>query len=1552
MSIENKVYHYSDIRHLPNRNDFIINRDKPLNDRINRQIKNKEKLLFLPTYLVETHFQDYKYSSTKYKIILIGILEDGRKVNVMLDNIYPYFEIKLNKTETSEEYNDKVNKISEKMVECGAIDDVENIMKIPKPFEEESNYNKFPSTIKAKSFKYFQEEKSNFYRYYFEKLNVKDKPNRRMAIKLAKELGLDTATDDMRDYYRVVCRDFQTTFSSWVSLENYYYVEPKKCEICYNKALKKYGAEVAERVPYANYGTSHSYQNFYREPNDINYNLKRCEAHAEEKDFCFRLKGETFILSVENYKPVIPIPKELLKDKTLSMTWDIETWSPDGSLPEPINPEHRIFSIGITFQFVNEDKPIAKYCLCDFPADALVKDSEFSYTTIVCENEKNMIESFAKIVNKMMPEFIFGFNDSSYDWNWLIERGRTYENILERLANNDVMIPFFEMDDENIYKKHFKTEKVKVEADNNVDGKMFCVNGIIPVDVRTVFRKLYPTAEQSNLKWFLEKNKLGGKEDMPYERLFKIYTRYNNLVKSLHTNSLQESLNINDSQESLTLNSLHANDSQESSQSNEISINNLSNILKYDLNNVPEEKQEEYLLLKKELAEINYYCLIDAFRCHELMKIRSVIMDHREVANTAYCSLYDAFYRANGMKVRNLTIAIGQRKPFYIRFTNISEKIEDEGKYPGAFVFPPKKGIQTSKLSLIELIEKAKKAKAEDIKYHDSFNYEWADTTEEKLQEYYNIIDEKGIQADIEHEDKKFVEFMKTPTGRPVTGLDFSSLYPSLIRCYNLSPEYCVLEPERAQLLQEKYKLVEVDFMYGGERKIGWFVWHNNKIKIDEEGFMFGVYPYILNDLFNRRALLKKEMKKYDHRKEEIEAMSDEEQKIYQNEYSDVLFNKNYLNSKQNALKVFMNTFYGEAGNKISPFFVLHVAGGITQYGKRNIQFAYQFVRNKQCNVYYGDTDSLYLSVPESTFTEIDKLYYTNRISKLEYWTQQVELTFKVINDIQNGVNKAFIEDNKTSFLSMAYEEVLFPVVFTAKKKYFGIAHENIANFKPKDLFIRGIEVKKRGVSELLKKIFTEIMWDCCNINNLFTIMELVIQKIHYIYSKTWDLKYFVQTGVYKPNKKNVKIQTLVERMKEKDIKIEPNERFNFVIVKKYPYKYDIRGRKEELSIGERIDLLDVAIKENLQVDLDFYMEGSINGQLARLITYHEMFEGEDDKTYKDAVKYISEYASQFYTQYNSYDKEHKKIYSKVSEKVKNESLLYDPFMTKLFSKEICKREKKSDIREDIELYRDELFVRIESQIDKDMPEIVNSYYEWRLKLIKEKLISKSDILKELNNKYAESDENIKKELHKKIKTHKLSIDKEAKDILLKELSHLYKENKPNTPKIYEKIKQEHELLYMSLKREKIEEFFKLHELYNSPIDNIVLNIKSLLNLKSYEKPVSELTEEDKKNIKEIIDKVTIDEGYKQDISLLYQKREILTKYANYYKKIHDEYYKYKKIEYIYDKIQVLTGGDSIQKPIDHGGRLQDDITAELGLKTEIGNTTKEDEYASLVDDE
>ena len=61
----------------------------------------------------------------------------------------------------------------------------------------------------------------------------------------------------------------------------------------------------------------------------------------------------------------------------------------------------------------------------------------------------------------------------------------------------------------------------------------------------------------------------------------------------------------------------------------------------------------------------------------------------------------------------------------------------------------------------------------------------------------------------------------------------------------------------------------------------------------------------------------------------------------------------------------------------------------------------------------------------------------------------------------------------------MVYEKVLFPVIFTGKKKYYGISHISKPNFNNK-LFIRRIEIVKREQSkhfcEIGKKIIEESM--------------------------------------------------------------------------------------------------------------------------------------------------------------------------------------------------------------------------------------------------------------------------------------------------------------------------------------------------------------------------------------------------------------------------------------------------------------------------------------------
>src|SRR5205823_2080378 len=102
-------------------------------------------------------------------------------------------------------------------------------------------------------------------------------------------------------------------------------------------------------------------------------------------------------------------------------------------------------------------------------------------------------------------------------------------------------------------------------------------------------------------------------------------------------------------------------------------------------------------------------------------------------------------------------------------------------------------------------------------------------------------------------------------------------------------------------------------------------------------------------------------------------------------EYLSVCFDYDYSDSKQRALKVYMNTFYGEAGNSKSPIFLRELAGGTTSAGKYNLNLVAEFVTKKGFGIKYGDTDSLYLTCPENYFGKCDETFSRKALSKEAY---------------------------------------------------------------------------------------------------------------------------------------------------------------------------------------------------------------------------------------------------------------------------------------------------------------------------------------------------------------------------------------------------------------------------------------------------------------------------------------------------------------------------------------------------------------------------------------
>lgn len=556
------------------------------------------------------------------------------------------------------------------------------------------------------------------------------------------------------------------------------------------------------------------------------------------------------------------------------------------------------------------------------------------------------------------------------------------------------------------------------------------------------------------------------------------------------------------------------------------------------------------------MHEVVNYCVIDALRCQELFVKRNVINDYREVSSIAYVSLSDSHYFAGGMKVCNLLGAEAWSRN--ILCSMISRENTETGKYPGAHVFTPIKGLENR---------------------------------------------------------------------RPVTGLDFASLYPSLIMTYNLSPDKITLSQESAIDIHRSGKRTHmIKFSFNGRTLEAWSVRHNN---IPEEK---GLYVSILEILSNKRSEMKKRLRELSKKKDELRDMGTSHDEA---EYSSVCFEYTCINSKQNALKIYMNTFYGELGNSVSPFFFLHLAGGVTSAGQRNIKFVAELVTNKGFGIKYGDTDSLYLTCPEEYFQKCDIAYNNETITKEEYWKEMVKISMKVMGQLRDEVNAELEKDNGTPYLKMAYEEVLFPVVFTGKKKYYGLEHENEPNFKPGKLFIRGIDTIKRGQSKLFRNVGGEIIRKTMEVNNEKTPHQIVEKVLWETVKNLSKLGYdeFIQTCAWRPKKEgkrgNVPIERFVSRMKAKHTREvienqqlikrgvptneylygipEPGERFSYIVVAPEEI-YDKYGTKIPQQKGDCMEYVDVVKKFNKKIDIDYYIK-SLFGLCARFINYDDRYQ-------------------------------------------------------------------------------------------------------------------------------------------------------------------------------------------------------------------------------------------------------------------------------------------------------------------------------------------------------
>ncbi|MBR9680382.1 MAG: hypothetical protein GOU98_00995 [Candidatus Altiarchaeota archaeon] len=215
----------------------------------------------------------------------------------------------------------------------------------------------------------------------------------------------------------------------------------------------------------------------------------------------------------------------------------------------------------------------------------------------------------------------------------------------------------------------------------------------------------------------------------------------------------------------------------------------------------------------------------------------------------------------------------------------------------------------------------------------------------------------------------------------PISVCDFRSLYPTIIMAHNISPETVVSKGENVSPSGTVFSL-------------------------DREGFI----PSTLKSIFDERMELKAKMrtiKKTSH-----------EYKI--------------LHTRQNALKLVLNSFYGYLGYANARWYHLDSAKAITSWGRQYIKEIIEMADASGFTVVYGDTDSVMLTSTSHTF-ETDVKNFIDTVNK------------KLPNPIKLELDGFFVRG-----------------VFVTKKRYALLSSDG-------NLVVKGLEKVRRDWSSLAR---------------------------------------------------------------------------------------------------------------------------------------------------------------------------------------------------------------------------------------------------------------------------------------------------------------------------------------------------------------------------------------------------------------------------------------------------------------------------------------------------
>ena len=336
-----------------------------------------------------------------------------------------------------------------------------------------------------------------------------------------------------------------------------------------------------------------------------------------------------------------------------------------------------------------------------------------------------------------------------------------------------------------------------------------------------------------------------------------------------------------------------------------------------------------------------------------------------------------------------------------------------------------------------------------------------------------------------------------------VYDLDITSMYPSVIRSLNISPETKVGKVEgwdAEQFLSKNnnktYSLQnrngkEIDKVNQTELKD---YLENTGVSIASNGVMYrtdkqGLIPALLTKWFNERVEMRKLVKKF-------------------NEQGDTE-KENYFDRRQYLQKILLNSLYGVLGLPVFRFYDLDNAEATTLTGQALIKFSKKITNhfyNKELNdnddyVIYIDTDSIFASAVPL----IKKRFPNDKLSEVMMTQRIMEICAEVqdyLNVSYDYFAKKFLNIDKHVF-DIKQEVVAKTGLFITKKRY-GLRIINDAGRKCDKIHVKGLDTVRSNFAVAMKELLSNVLEDILanvpkeQIDERISIFKRNMTSLHY----------------------------------------------------------------------------------------------------------------------------------------------------------------------------------------------------------------------------------------------------------------------------------------------------------------------------------------------------------------------------------------------------------------------------------------------------------------------